>query len=290
MAHTNFPRPSTNDLVLLLTLTYSGFDILSEWATFSTCRKPVHQWLLASYIWLLAFRIVHTVGTHYATTQNTAMAEEFLVNLRLKGTVPQLMMCLIWFIVMPGFLFWTFAGSLWIREVWMHTPRCMPTQFFWFSVLWQLVSYFWIVAHVIIGIVAVSRERKIRLVEADLRALEDPDTLERWGAVSELHSLSASIPYGGNQKVLKASLSASEILRLGGTYKQAAPTSGHSDEECSICLAAFQTGDSLRRLPNCAHTFHRSCIDLWLLQSASCPLCKMEIHGLESEVTCSLSV
>merc|ERR1719343_886639 len=36
--------------------------------------------------------------------------------------------------------------------------------------------------------------------------------------------------------------------------------------ECSICLCEVQPGDSVRCLPSCGHTFHRACIDLWLLR------------------------
>ena len=43
---------------------------------------------------------------------------------------------------------------------------------------------------------------------------------------------------------------------------------------CNICLEEFQKGDEIRKLPQCQHEFHRQCIDRWLTQVASCPICK----------------
>jgi hypothetical protein len=50
-----------------------------------------------------------------------------------------------------------------------------------------------------------------------------------------------------------------------------------SIDACGVCLAEFDDGDELRVLP-CGHYFHQSCIDHWLLRSASvCPSCKQEL-------------
>merc|ERR1712107_165824 len=49
------------------------------------------------------------------------------------------------------------------------------------------------------------------------------------------------------------------------------PTRGSSDC-CSICLADFELGTSLRQLP-CDHCFHVGCIDMWLQRNRACPLC-----------------
>lgn len=275
---------SCNDMVLLVTLAYSAIDIRSEWVTFSTCRKPVHQWLLTSYAFVIAFRLLHGLGSRSSTS---SIEGEFLVNLRLKEAMPQLMLYATWFIVMPGFSVWTVAGTFWTWEVWGRSPECLPSQFLWFSMLWQLVSYIWILAHLVLAFVALSREWRLRSVEADLRALEDPETLERWGAVSQMQSESPMVGFGGprgrRSRGSRLGLSPAEIRALGGIRIQADRHCGGC-EECPICLGELQVGDTLRQLPKCVHSFHRSCIDLWLLQSAACPLCKSEVprHNTES--------
>ena len=51
-------------------------------------------------------------------------------------------------------------------------------------------------------------------------------------------------------------------------------------DECVLCMEAFRSGTVVRRLP-CNHTFHRECIDRWLIVSMAhvtraCPLCKAD--------------
>eukprot|EP00831_Metopus_contortus_P067614 TRINITY_DN60354_c0_g1_i1.p1 TRINITY_DN60354_c0_g1~~TRINITY_DN60354_c0_g1_i1.p1 ORF type:complete len:329 (+),score=35.49 TRINITY_DN60354_c0_g1_i1:71-988(+) len=50
----------------------------------------------------------------------------------------------------------------------------------------------------------------------------------------------------------------------------------HKSETCSICLEKFKKDDIVKIMP-CVHTFHRRCIDAWLLSNLSCPLCRCSI-------------
>ncbi|GFQ00700.1 RING-H2 finger protein atl16 [Phtheirospermum japonicum] len=49
--------------------------------------------------------------------------------------------------------------------------------------------------------------------------------------------------------------------------------------ECAVCLNEFQEEEKLRVIPNCAHVFHIDCIDVWLQNSANCPLCRTSISS-----------
>jgi len=42
---------------------------------------------------------------------------------------------------------------------------------------------------------------------------------------------------------------------------------------CNICLSDFESGEIIRNL-NCSHQFHQHCIDAWLHQNITCPICK----------------
>ncbi|KAE8741022.1 hypothetical protein FOCC_FOCC013434 [Frankliniella occidentalis] len=45
---------------------------------------------------------------------------------------------------------------------------------------------------------------------------------------------------------------------------------------CAICIERYRVADVVRALP-CRHEFHKSCIDPWLLDHRTCPMCKMDI-------------
>lgn len=47
--------------------------------------------------------------------------------------------------------------------------------------------------------------------------------------------------------------------------------------ECCICLGDFAEGEQLRKLPGCGHLFHIDCIDKWLEEHKTCPLCVQSV-------------
>lgn len=47
---------------------------------------------------------------------------------------------------------------------------------------------------------------------------------------------------------------------------------------CAICLEEFCEGQELRVIP-CQHEFHKQCVDPWLKQKWTCPLCNRNILG-----------
>lgn len=48
------------------------------------------------------------------------------------------------------------------------------------------------------------------------------------------------------------------------------------DKQCSICYGDYVRPVILRRL-RCQHMFHPGCIDKWIIQSPTCPICKQGI-------------
>ncbi|KAJ4712034.1 E3 ubiquitin-protein ligase RHA1B-like [Melia azedarach] len=46
-------------------------------------------------------------------------------------------------------------------------------------------------------------------------------------------------------------------------------------DSCAVCLYEFEDQDEIRRLANCRHIFHRSCLDRWMgYDQKTCPLCR----------------
>lgn len=48
------------------------------------------------------------------------------------------------------------------------------------------------------------------------------------------------------------------------------------DGVCAVCLGEFEEGEELRTLPECLHSFHVSCIDMWLFSHPNCPICRAD--------------
>lgn len=46
---------------------------------------------------------------------------------------------------------------------------------------------------------------------------------------------------------------------------------------CAVCLCDAEQGDCLRRLP-CCHEFHAKCVDRWLVNHTTCPMCKHDVR------------
>ncbi|KAM6977998.1 E3 ubiquitin-protein ligase RNF6 isoform 2-T2 [Aplochiton taeniatus] len=59
------------------------------------------------------------------------------------------------------------------------------------------------------------------------------------------------------------------------TYGQAS-LEGEVGRACSVCINEYAQGNKLRRLP-CAHEFHIHCIDRWLSENNTCPICRQPI-------------
>ncbi|KAF8091348.1 hypothetical protein N665_0447s0008 [Sinapis alba] len=57
-------------------------------------------------------------------------------------------------------------------------------------------------------------------------------------------------------------------------YSEAKGNSMSSCCQCHICLGDFEGNHMLRQLPDCNHLFHLKCVDTWLRQNPTCPVCR----------------
>ncbi|XP_072983756.1 E3 ubiquitin-protein ligase SDIR1-like [Typha latifolia] len=74
------------------------------------------------------------------------------------------------------------------------------------------------------------------------------------------------------QQASSPSLSVNEkrqdSTKVEGTHKAV-----EDELTCSVCLEQVNVGEVIRSLP-CLHQFHANCIDPWLRQQGTCPVCK----------------
>lgn len=56
--------------------------------------------------------------------------------------------------------------------------------------------------------------------------------------------------------------------------------SSKENTQCTVCLAEYRDEDTLRILPVCGHSFHATCIDIWLQQNSTCPVCRISLREI----------
>ncbi|XP_072477711.1 E3 ubiquitin-protein ligase RNF149 [Notamacropus eugenii] len=79
----------------------------------------------------------------------------------------------------------------------------------------------------------------------------------------------------GNQNHRKETKKAIGQLQLH-TVKRGDKGIDVDAENCAVCIENYKPKDIVRILP-CKHIFHRTCIDPWLLDHRTCPMCKLDV-------------
>jgi hypothetical protein len=52
---------------------------------------------------------------------------------------------------------------------------------------------------------------------------------------------------------------------------------GEEERECTVRLGAMAEGGTAWRLLSCMHIFHRGCVDVWLREHSTCPVCRVKV-------------
>ncbi|CAI8011824.1 RING finger protein 44 [Geodia barretti] len=74
-------------------------------------------------------------------------------------------------------------------------------------------------------------------------------------------------------------LSRDEISRLPSrTHRK----KDGDDKSCVVCMSEFQMREKIRTLRPCRHDFHQKCIDRWLKEHNTCPICRETVTTISS--------
>lgn len=60
------------------------------------------------------------------------------------------------------------------------------------------------------------------------------------------------------------------------TLKHGDKETGPDADSCAVCIEAYKPGDVLSVL-TCSHFFHKVCVEPWLLEHRTCPMCKCDV-------------
>lgn len=256
--------------VMCICFAYSVMDVLLMDP--DDCMLSMQKWLVISYVNVGVFRCTQKVGIKYSDE-----GENFIFSFRQKTLVPRLVVCCTWFLIVPFCLIWTVLGTLWLRSSMEFSPRCFANGTHPHLIMfWQFLSYVWICIYLVYFGIACVIERRLQIAEKNMRLVETTDSLSRWGRLAPFVSNSGP---SGTTEALKPlrGLEPGKIHSLPSVQVQFDDAEMGCGMHCPICLSDFSVGEQVRQLPSCGHCFHQSCIDLWLVRQADCPMCKSTV-------------
>ncbi|KAK2404650.1 E3 ubiquitin-protein ligase ATL6 [Trifolium repens] len=145
-----------------------------------------------------------------------------------------------------------------------ESPLASPT------ILWDVSSIAVIVGAIIATLILIF------ILSLFLRRITNP-------SMAELSKRELSI--GINPQILKSFpiLSYSFIINHLKERETEAPL------QCAVCLADFNNNDTIRMLPQCNHFFHPPCIDAWLSNHPTCPVCRTNLN-LNHQCSCHFAI
>lgn len=245
-----------NDFLLAMLLLYLTVDMHRSSEAFQSCNQPVRSWLLGTYAIVICLRCAWLAAD---TPLRVGLWKEFDC-LSPSGAWTQLLWTLL--------MLWIVLGTVWTWRGRAQSKLCLgEPRHFLLAVSWIAIGHTWLLFHAWIAIMRWQHDIHVKWVKDNIRAVEDEDLVSRWGAVSER----------AEEACLSHGLTAAEISALPSETVSLTSMSQDKDHDCPICLCALRPGDTIRPLHSCGHTFHRACIDLWLLRRADCPLCKTHV-------------
>lgn len=264
-------QSNSSRAVMAACFVYTLLDVLIMDA--DDCMISMKGWICVSYLSAVLLKGIHMLGQMYS-----AAGKNFIFTFRQKSTLAFATVLATWGVLVPFFVAWTVIGTLWFREAVASHPSCFSTGGHpWLVMLWQFLSYAWIFTYGIYFGITCAIEYRTYMAERHMRSVESEDSLSRWGhlppVVPDLSTYS-----GATALRMQQGLKPNEILALSTEQIVEGQHSKYQGAHCPICLSDFCPGDEVRALPGCNHSFHRSCVDLWLLRRADCPMCKCKVH------------
>ena len=80
-------------------------------------------------------------------------------------------------------------------------------------------------------------------------------------------------------------LTKDEISKNTIEYKFRTGRNGNTEDNqwdnCAICIDEFQQSEAVRRLHICHHVFHVKCVDQWMTDHTTCPMCRQDVKQVD---------
>mgnify|MGYP003689031605 FL=1 len=60
--------------------------------------------------------------------------------------------------------------------------------------------------------------------------------------------------------------------------------------QCTICMENFTNNSIVRKINGCGHLFHINCIDTWLEENITCPVCRTDLREIENNEEMDINI
>ena len=123
-----------------------------------------------------------------------------------------------------------------------------------------------------IKIILEHNSRNCSIVESSI----SHHVLQTTVAAFQLHRLSSAFPNPTARfPPSLTNLTSVTDRRRRATSNRACDTSSNTTQTCAICLSQISVNE-FEILP-CAHSYHQRCIQRWIMQSQTCPVCRTSV-------------
>lgn len=125
------------------------------------------------------------------------------------------------------------------------------------------------------GINETSQPRAQNSGNRNRRQLRSPNSLVETGTLPILRLAHFFLLNEGDDDPIRG-LTKEQIDNLSTRNYDQNGTDSELGKICSVCISDYVTGNKLRQLP-CMHEFHIHCIDRWLSENCTCPVCRQPV-------------
>jgi hypothetical protein len=221
--------------------------------------KPIHLWLLLAY----AFAVACYLSCATVVKQcKTPQGDVGCISQDPPSGVGRSMLALSTMVLPACLLAWTGLGMYWLADVLGSETQCKQNghESVPLAVACTILLGMEAIICTVVSYQAAVIAESVARGSAAVLAIADADFVQRWGA-----------PKPVLQEDLSKGLSPAQIDSLPCGEGVAV------GENCVICLCPVELDDRVRQMPSCSHSFHKCCVDQWLLRSAACPTCKAPV-------------
>lgn len=238
-------------------MSYALVNIIIQWDSFryslhSECEQPIHYWLIIALVGIIFYRLYFL--WYNRDEEEDEESEIMRINIFRPGF--KVYTYIIVGVLYPISIIWTLLGTVWYILNTNSLSKCFTQEdtMNWYFLTWIITFYVGIVLWTtILSYAAIVSYRNYQFERQYTHLLDQYEEEERPQMNFNMNGLSPS-----------------QIINIP------IENVNESDGMCPICIESFkelQKGRVLR----CGHKYHLLCIDKWLMQHTSCPLCKAEI-------------